>query len=51
MEKVQAELALFSVEKACAIHLMSLLLSVLLWRIATSQSLHENFDSYRKINV
>ena len=50
MEKMQAELALFSVEKACALHLTSFLLSVLLWRIAMSQSLRENFD-YRKINV
>ena len=43
------ELALFSVEKACALHLTSFLLTVLLQKIAMSQSARENFDSYCKI--
>ena len=42
MEKVRAELALFSVEKVCALHLTS----VLLQTIATSQSVRWNFQSY-----
>ena len=48
-EKLRAELALFSVEKARALHLTSFLLSVLLWTIATSQSARGNFDSYCKM--
>ena len=46
MENVRAELALFSVEKARALYLTSLLLSVLLQTTATSQAAHGNFDSY-----
>ena len=49
MEKVRAELVLFSVEKVHALHLMSFLLSVLLLTIATSQSVCGNFDSYCKM--
>ena len=48
MEKVRAELAIFFVEKARALHLTSFLLSVLLWTIATSQSARANLDSYCK---
>ena len=46
MEKVRAELALFSVEKTRALHLTSFLLSVLLLKIATNQSARGNFDNY-----
>ena len=46
MEKVRAELAIFFVEKARALHLTSFLLSVLLYTIATSQSACGNLDSY-----
>ena len=42
------ELTLFSIEKACALHLMSFSLSVLLSAIATCQSACGNFDSYCK---
>ena len=48
MEKVRAELTIFFVEKARALHLTSFLLSVLLETIATSQSARENLDSYCK---
>ena len=48
MEKVRAELAIFFVEKARALHLTSFLLSVLLQTIATSQSARGNLDSYCK---
>ena len=48
MEKVRAELTLFSVEKARTLHLTSFLLSVLFLTIATSQSACGNFDSYWK---
>ena len=43
MEKVRAELAIFFVEKAHALHLTSFLLSVLLKTIATSQSARGNW--------
>ena len=46
MEKVRADLTIFFVEKARALHLTSFLLSVLLQTIATSQSARENLDSY-----
>ena len=46
MEKVRAELAIFFIEKARALHLTSFLLSVLLYTIATSQSGRKNLDSY-----
>ena len=46
--KVLAEVALFSVEKALALHLTSFL-SVLKKTIATSQSTRGNFDRYCKI--
>ena len=46
MEKVRAELPLFSVEEARTLHLTSFLLSVLLTTIAaTNQSARGNFDS------
>ena len=48
MEKIQAELALFLIEKARVLHLTSLLLSVLLSTIVMSQSAYGNFDSYGK---
>ena len=51
MEKVQAELAISFVEKARELHLMSFLLSVLLWTIATNQSARGNLDSYCKILI
>ena len=49
MEKVRAELAMFFVKKARALHLTSFLSSVLLKTIATSQSARGNLDSYCKI--
>ena len=45
MEKLQAELDLFSIEKVNVLHLTSFLLSVLLETIAMSQSVWRNFDS------
>ena len=45
MTKLRAELALFSAEKARVSHLALFLLSVLLQKIAMSQSARGNFDS------
>ena len=50
LEKVQAELALFSIEKVRILHPMSFLLSVLLKKITMSQSVRGNFDSYCERN-
>ena len=41
------ELALFSVKKACTLHLTSFLLSALIKTMAMSQSAHRNLDSYK----
>ena len=45
IEKIRAELALFSVEKGRALHLTLFVLSVLLETTTTSQSARDNFDS------
>ena len=51
MGKIREELALVSVEKAHASHLMLFLLSLLLYTIPKSQSARRNFDSYcRKLH-
>ena len=49
MEEGRAELIIFSVEKAHALHLTSFLFSVFFWTIDTSQSARGNFDSYCKM--
>ena len=48
MEKVRAELTLFSVEKERSLHMTSFLMSVPLLMIAKSQLSRGNFDSYCK---